>query len=407
MESQNTMIQSQHTVPTAAYEHESKLHFLSDVIEEVTNFKNCSPPTATLLHHRDDRPDSEMYPSTSITATKILQDERSVSKQNHTPAATAIAILKSKNDDITVVPMPSDEKPRPLQTQYAGLLLLSAPAVTSDGSGSKSSSSRSSSGCSSEITPKRDVTSKDCDATRPSPVNHNKTGASADSNTTAASQSLAAMTVLPIEFEPGPFDVICGRGRACKDAPGNKAYRDVIMSQLQLYAKSYTKLEKGQIISDIMQQVKQQCHQYHAKSNNATTSQTDQITLGGFIKYSNGRWYDVGDFLAREKTSQCFRDALSLQYSSSAQSKYLRRRANHNRAEANVTDTCSSQNDIHDYRNSSNDDNSNHDRRSSISHDTHSYQERAQKRDSHNATNTRNSSIDGKMEPTIDSKQVR
>ena len=126
---------------------------------------------------------------------------------------------------------------------------------------------------------------------------------------------LNSMTVLPSTFRPGPYDVLCGRGRACKDAPGNKAYREIIMNQLQIYAESTTKSAKGQIISNIMEQIKRQCHTYH------------KDTIGGFVKQSNGRWYDVGDFLAREKTSQCFRDALAALYSSSAQSKYLRRRA--------------------------------------------------------------------------------
>jgi hypothetical protein len=124
------------------------------------------------------------------------------------------------------------------------------------------------------------------------------------------------MTPLPLNFRPGPYDVLCGRGRACKDAPGNKAYRTMIMNQLHIYADAPTKLAKGQIISTIMEQIQQQCYTYHGKSK-----------VGGFVKCQHGRWYDVGDFLAREKTSQCFRDALAAQYSSSAQSKYLRRRA--------------------------------------------------------------------------------
>jgi hypothetical protein len=135
------------------------------------------------------------------------------------------------------------------------------------------------------------------------------------SSATSSNSLLHSMTLLPPTFQPGPYDVLCGRGRACKDAPGNKAYREIIMNQLQVYADSMTKLAKGQIISNIMDQIKRQCHAYHKDK------------VGGFVKQNNGRWYDVGDFLAREKTSQCFRDALAALYSSSAQSKYLRRRA--------------------------------------------------------------------------------
>jgi hypothetical protein len=49
--------------------------------------------------------------------------------------------------------------------------------------------------------------------------------------------------------------------------------------------------------------------------------------LGGFVKQdSSGRWYEVGDFLAREKTSQAFRDALHDRYKSSNVSKKKRRK---------------------------------------------------------------------------------
>ena len=47
---------------------------------------------------------------------------------------------------------------------------------------------------------------------------------------------------------------------------------------------------------------------------------------GGFVKQDeNGNWHEVGDFLAREKTSQSFRDALHDRYKSSNLSKKKRR----------------------------------------------------------------------------------
>ena len=131
------------------------------------------------------------------------------------------------------------------------------------------------------------------------------------------------MTPLPPDFTPGPYDVLCGRGRVCKDAPGNRKYRDTILKHLQVYVQAETKLQKGQIITNIMQGIREQC----AQSRNGTGG-------GGFVKCVAGVWYDVGDFLAREKTSQCFRDALAAHYSSAAQSKYQRRRAREEAAAA-------------------------------------------------------------------------
>lgn len=47
---------------------------------------------------------------------------------------------------------------------------------------------------------------------------------------------------------------------------------------------------------------------------------------GGFVKQdADGVWHEVGDFLAREKTSQAFRDALHDRYKSSNVAKKKRR----------------------------------------------------------------------------------
>jgi hypothetical protein len=69
-----------------------------------------------------------------------------------------------------------------------------------------------------------------------------------------------------------------------------------------------TKLEKSYILSDVVEKV---------RTNSG---------IGGFVKKNeDGRWYEVGDFLAREKTSQAFRDVLHDKYKSSNTSKKKRR----------------------------------------------------------------------------------
>jgi hypothetical protein len=69
-----------------------------------------------------------------------------------------------------------------------------------------------------------------------------------------------------------------------------------------------TKLEKSYILSDVVEKV---------RANSG---------VGGFVKKDKeGRWYEVGDFLAREKTSQAFRDVLHDKYKSSNTSKKKRR----------------------------------------------------------------------------------
>ena len=92
--------------------------------------------------------------------------------------------------------------------------------------------------------------------------------------------------------------------------PGNRLFRQLVADSLREYSNSNTsKLQKGIIIRHIVSQVR--------------LNSPD----GGFVKWDsgNGRWYEVGDFLAREKVSQAFRDALHEQYKSSNTAKKLRR----------------------------------------------------------------------------------
>lgn len=94
------------------------------------------------------------------------------------------------------------------------------------------------------------------------------------------------MTLLPEQFSPGPFDVICARGRDALMHPGNQRFRAYIVSKLDDYLQTRTKLEKSRIVSTILSFVR------------------DHTPMGGFVKEKGGRWYEVGDHLAREKVGQ-------------------------------------------------------------------------------------------------------
>jgi hypothetical protein len=115
--------------------------------------------------------------------------------------------------------------------------------------------------------------------------------------------------LLPESFTPGPYDVIFGRGRKVFMHEGNQRFRTVVADSLQEYSDTTTKMEKSYLLCDIVAKVR----------NNSPN--------GGFVKKDpkNGRWHEVGDFLAREKTSQAFRDALHDQYKSSNTAKKMRR----------------------------------------------------------------------------------
>ena len=130
-----------------------------------------------------------------------------------------------------------------------------------------------------------------------------------EKNSSAKDDSAHTMRFLPEGYKPGDHDVLCGRGRKCFNHAGNVKFRAIVQSFLPQYNKAIAKLEKSYILSDVVEQVRKNSGQ------------------GGFIKKdpNTGRWYEVGDFLAREKTSQAFRDVLHDKYKSSNTAKKKRR----------------------------------------------------------------------------------
>jgi hypothetical protein len=109
------------------------------------------------------------------------------------------------------------------------------------------------------------------------------------------------MRLLPESFYPSEQDVLCGRGRKIFMHVGNQSFRQLVLSRLQDYSDAATKLEKSCIIGEMVN---------HVLTNSPH---------GGFVKrpFKDGRWYQLRDYLSRERTSQAFRDALSDQYRSS------------------------------------------------------------------------------------------
>lgn len=122
------------------------------------------------------------------------------------------------------------------------------------------------------------------------------------------------MHMLPEDFVPGPYDVVCGRGRRCFTHIGNQYFRGVVAQYIERYSTCKSKLEKTSILGEIVTRVRA----FSPK--------------GGFVKKDpqTGRWLEVGDFLAREKTSQAFRDLMYNKYRSSNEFKKKRRRAENN-----------------------------------------------------------------------------
>ena len=119
-------------------------------------------------------------------------------------------------------------------------------------------------------------------------------------------KSIPPMMELASDFVPGPYDVICGRGKQARNHPGNKRYQSILAKFVGKYSQATTKLEKSIVVSEIVEFVR--------------CGSPD----GGFVrqKSAGGVYCEVGDEAAREKVGSGLRDLLHHQYKSSSKAKW-------------------------------------------------------------------------------------
>ncbi len=134
-------------------------------------------------------------------------------------------------------------------------------------------------------------------------------GQSRNSLVSIKQRSGSTLNFLAEDFQPSIQDVVCGRGKKCYSHAGNELFKTRVEKVLDEYSRAKTKLDKSAVLNRVVADVRR------------------ASPGGGFVKQDDsGRWYEVGDFLAREKTSQAFRDALHERYKSSNVSKKKRRK---------------------------------------------------------------------------------
>ena len=95
---------------------------------------------------------------------------------------------------------------------------------------------------------------------------------------------------LPNTFRPRDIDILCGRGRRVWDHTGNRRFKAIIKENAHEYATARTKMEKGAIVASMVDKMREDGVLFVRKD-----TQTQ-------------RWHDIGEFLAREKTSHAIRD---------------------------------------------------------------------------------------------------
>lgn len=89
-------------------------------------------------------------------------------------------------------------------------------------------------------------------------------------------------TTLPPDYQPGDWDVYCGRGKCNWNHKGNIRFRNLIQSNVQRYIESPSRNDKTLVVISIVDYVRDR--------------------QGHFIKQEkSGEWYDIGDAQARDK----------------------------------------------------------------------------------------------------------
>jgi hypothetical protein len=117
-----------------------------------------------------------------------------------------------------------------------------------------------------------------------------------------------SLSLLPVDFQPSPYSVFCGRGKGFYNACGNRRLRVTVMSFMPQYLDAEgIPTERSHIISQVKNIIKECC------------------PVGAFIKYEKGRYYELSDKAAREKCSALFRDCVHAQTKGKQAKKQVRK----------------------------------------------------------------------------------
>ena len=86
---------------------------------------------------------------------------------------------------------------------------------------------------------------------------------------------------------PGPFDVLVGRRKLCRDHTGNVRYRNLVEKYKNKYEEATTKFDKTAFAMVVVKII--------------------QESSGRFLKDDGDGWVEVDDNTARAKVAHCFR----------------------------------------------------------------------------------------------------
>lgn len=100
---------------------------------------------------------------------------------------------------------------------------------------------------------------------------------------------------MPSSYQPGPHDVVCGRGQKIHKHLGNRRFRLRIDEYIDRYISTKARADKAELLMKVVNEIRD--HGGHFILQKSKTK--------GGRKF----WYDIGDKMAREKVGHSFRDA--------------------------------------------------------------------------------------------------
>jgi len=120
-------------------------------------------------------------------------------------------------------------------------------------------------------------------------------------------QTVSSSSSEPPKFTPGPFDVICARGKQAYNHDGNKHFRGIVSDAIEKYSKEENRLQRSLIVTDIVNAIRERGN--------------------GFVRMdgTTGEWIACSDVICREKVGQYFRSALGRRYKSKNYSRSIKK----------------------------------------------------------------------------------
>mmetsp|Transcript_132161 Transcript_132161/g.196921 ORF Transcript_132161/g.196921 Transcript_132161/m.196921 type:complete len:504 (-) Transcript_132161:44-1555(-) len=142
------------------------------------------------------------------------------------------------------------------------------------------------------------------------------------------------VALLPDDFVPGPWSVVVGRDKAAVNAIGNKRLHVLAAIYLTKYATSEQKQDKTDIINEIEQTIRSAC------------GEKNGVPVGSFVKFVDGKWWEVEAWVGREKIGRTLREPLHAKYSSTSKVKRARKMLRRQKKKAEMLETTAKRQNI-------------------------------------------------------------